>query len=81
MPPVTPSDGPVAVTGCAGYIGSHVTVLLLEQNIEVICIDNLDNSRLEVLEGISKITRKRPLFKNLDLKLISLKNLKVRSFM
>ena len=58
----------ILVTGGLGYIGSHVTVLLLEQNIEVICIDNLDNSRLEVLEGISKITRKRPLFKNLDLK-------------
>tara|TARA_Y200000002_G_scaffold376649_1_gene380880 strand:- start:3024 stop:4043 length:1020 start_codon:yes stop_codon:yes gene_type:complete len=58
----------ILVTGGLGYIGSHVTVLLLEQNIEVLCIDNLDNSRLEVLEGISKITRKRPLFKNLDLK-------------
>ncbi len=58
----------ILVTGGLGYIGSHVTVLLLEQNIEVLCIDNLDNSRLEVLEGINNITRKRPLFKNLDLK-------------
>ena len=58
----------ILVTGGLGYIGSHVTVLLLEQNIEVLCIDNLDNSRLVVLEGISNITQKRPLFKNLDLK-------------
>ena len=58
----------ILVTGGLGYIGSHVTVLLLEQNIEVVCIDNLDNSRLEVLEGINNITQKIPLFKNLDLK-------------
>ena len=58
----------ILVTGGLGYIGSHVTVLLLEQNIEVLCIDNLDNSRLEVLDGINKITSKRPLFKNLDIK-------------
>ena len=58
----------ILVTGGLGYIGSHVTVLLLEQNIEVLCVDNLDNSRLVVLEGISNITQKRPLFKNLDLK-------------
>ena len=58
----------ILVTGGLGYIGSHVTVMLLERNIEVLCIDNLDNSRLEVLEGINNITQKRPLFKNLDLK-------------
>ena len=43
-------------------------VLLLERNVEVLCIDNLDNSRLEVLDGIKKITERKPLFKNLDLK-------------
>ena len=58
----------ILVTGGLGYIGSHVIVLLLEQNIEVLCIDNLDNSRLEVLDGIKKITKRKPLFKNLDLK-------------
>ena len=42
--------------------------MLLEQKIDVICIDNLDNSRLEVLDGINNITNKSPLFKNLDLK-------------
>ena len=58
----------ILVTGGLGYIGSHVTSLLLEQKIDVICIDNLDNSRLEVLDGINKITSKSPLFKNLDIK-------------
>ena len=58
----------ILVTGGLGYIGSHVTSLLLEQKIDVICIDNLDNSRLEVLDGINKITSKSLLFKNLDIK-------------
>ena len=58
----------ILVTGGLGYIGSHVTSLLLEQKIDVICIDNLDNSKFEVLDGINKITSKSPLFKNLDIK-------------
>ena len=58
----------ILVTGGLGYIGSHVASLLLEQKIDVICIDNLDNSRLEVLDGINKITSKSLLFKNLDIK-------------
>ena len=58
----------ILVTGGLGYIGSHVTVLLLERDIEVVCVDNLSNSRREVLEGIQKITGKKPLFYELDLK-------------
>ena len=58
----------ILVTGGLGYIGSHVTSLLLEQKIDVICIDNLDNSKFEVLDGINKITSKSPSFKNLDIK-------------
>ena len=40
------------ITGGLGYIGSHVTSLLLEQKMDVICIDNLDNSKFEVLDGL-----------------------------
>jgi len=58
----------ILVTGGLGYIGSHVTVLLLESNIEVVCVDDLSNSRLDVLEGIQIITGKTPLFYQLDLK-------------
>tara|TARA_A100001011_G_scaffold195540_1_gene203880 strand:+ start:380 stop:1399 length:1020 start_codon:yes stop_codon:yes gene_type:complete len=58
----------ILVTGGLGYIGSHVTVLLLESGVEVISIDNLDNSRIEVLEGIRAITGKKPVFELLDLK-------------
>ena len=40
----------ILVTGGCGYIGSHTTTLLLEQGYEVIIVDNLSNSRKEVLD-------------------------------
>ncbi|MDB4063011.1 UDP-glucose 4-epimerase GalE [Flavobacteriaceae bacterium] len=56
----------ILVTGGLGYIGSHVTVLLLEQGHEVICVDNLENSSIQVLEGIEAITGKKPHFEALN---------------
>ena len=52
----------ILVTGGTGYIGSHTVVELIEQNHEVIIIDNLSNSKIEVLDSIEKITGKRPEF-------------------
>ena len=52
----------ILVTGGLGYIGSHVIVLLLEQGHEVICVDNLENSSIQVLEGIESIAGKKPHF-------------------
>ena len=56
----------ILVTGGLGYIGSHVTVLLLEKGHEVICVDNLENSSIQVLEGIEAITGKKPHFEALN---------------
>ena len=58
----------ILVTGGLGYIGSHVTVLLLESGVEVLSIDNLENSNIEVLDRIKEITGKKPVFELLDLK-------------
>lgn len=52
----------VLVTGGTGYIGSHVVVDLLEKNHEVTIIDNLANSKIEVLDRIKTITNKIPNF-------------------
>lgn len=57
----------VLVTGGMGYIGSHTVVELLENNYEVIIIDNLVNSKIDVLDKIEKITGKRPDFYPYDL--------------
>ena len=57
----------IVVTGGTGYIGSHTTVELMEAGYDVLIIDNLANSRIEVLDGIEKITGRRPHFEQLDI--------------
>lgn len=52
----------VLVTGGTGYIGSHTTVQLMEAGYDVVIIDNLSNSNVNVLDGIEAITGKRPAF-------------------
>lgn len=48
----------ILVTGGAGYIGSHVALILLEKGFDVIVLDNLVNSSIESLKRIEKITKK-----------------------
>ncbi len=52
----------ILVTGGTGYIGSHTTVELQNAGFDVVIIDNLSNSNIEVLDGIEKITKIRPSF-------------------
>lgn len=52
----------ILVTGGLGYIGSHTVVELLQKNHEVIILDNLYNSSLDVLSSINQITGKKPVF-------------------
>lgn len=58
----------VLVTGGLGFIGSHTVVELQSEGFEVIIVDDLSNSSLEVLEGITAITAKKPIFEQLDLR-------------
>ncbi len=58
----------VIVTGGTGYIGSHTIVDLMENGFEVVCIDNLSRSKEYALTGIEKITGKKPVFYQLDLR-------------
>lgn len=57
----------ILVTGGTGFIGSHTTVELQEAGYEVVIVDNLSNSKIEVLNGIEKITGIRPAFEKVDL--------------
>jgi len=57
----------VLVTGGLGYIGSHTTVKLIEKGYHVIIVDNLSNSKEEVLDRIEKITGTRPIFYFVDI--------------
>ncbi len=54
--------GKILVTGGTGYIGSHTVVELLNHGYDVVIVDNLSNSKLEVLNRIEKITGKKPAF-------------------
>jgi UDP-glucose 4-epimerase len=52
----------ILVTGGSGYIGSHACVVLLAAGHRVVVIDNLSNSRPEVLDRIARIAGQRPIF-------------------
>ena len=53
---------PILITGGAGYIGSHTAVQLLDAGQDVLVLDNLCNSKTAVMERITKITGKSPVF-------------------
>ena len=58
----------ILVTGGTGFIGSHTSVELIEAGYDVVIVDNLSNSKLEVLDGIEQITGVRPAFEQIDLR-------------
>lgn len=53
----------ILVTGGTGYIGSHTVVELQNNGYDVVIVDNLSNSRAEVVDSIEKITGIRPAFR------------------
>lgn len=48
----------ILVTGGAGYIGSHTTLLLLEAGYHVVVLDNFSNSSHESLRRVEALTGK-----------------------
>jgi UDP-glucose 4-epimerase len=58
----------ILVTGGTGYIGSHTVVQLIEAGYSVVILDNLCNSKAEVLNRIKTITGVRPAFVHADVR-------------
>lgn len=57
----------ILVTGGTGYIGSHTVVELQNKGFEVVIVDNLSNSKKEVVDSIEKITGTKPVLEVFDL--------------
>ncbi|WP_321370619.1 UDP-glucose 4-epimerase GalE [uncultured Draconibacterium sp.] len=57
----------ILVTGGTGYIGSHTVVELQESGYDVVVVDDLSNSSIDVLDNIEKITGKKPEFEQFNL--------------
>lgn len=58
--------GTILVTGGTGFIGSHTVVELQSVGYKVVIVDNLSNSKKEVVDGIEKISGIRPDFEEVD---------------
>lgn len=52
----------ILLTGGTGYIGSHTAVVLAKAGHNVILLDNLSNSKPEVIDRLETIIGNRPLF-------------------
>lgn len=57
----------ILVTGGTGYIGSHTVVELQESGYDVVVVDDLSNSSMDVLDNIEKITGTKPTFEQFNL--------------
>lgn len=57
----------ILVTGGLGYIGSHTVIELIQHDFDVVIVDNLSTSSIEVLDLLHEITGKRISFYCLDL--------------
>lgn len=52
----------ILITGGAGFIGSHTAVALQQAGLTPIIVDNLSNTRMEMIDGIEAIIGKKITF-------------------
>lgn len=57
----------ILITGGTGYIGSHTCVDFIQKGLDIVVMDNLCNSRAEVVDHIAAITGVKPKFYKADL--------------
>jgi UDP-glucose 4-epimerase len=58
----------ILITGGAGYIGSHTCIELINAGAELVVVDNLSNGKLEALNRVEKITGKKVVFYEVDVR-------------
>jgi UDP-glucose 4-epimerase len=58
----------ILVTGGTGYIGSHACVALAAAGHELVVLDNLSNSRADVIDRLATLCGKRPAFVQGDIR-------------
>lgn len=58
----------ILVTGATGFIGSHFCVQALQQGLDILLLDNLENSSIKVLDAIEQVTGIKPKFIEADLR-------------
>ena len=58
----------ILVTGGAGYIGSHITLALLQEGFDVVVLDNLSNSSDESLRRVEHLVGRAPVFVEGDIR-------------
>lgn len=61
----------ILVTGGLGFIGSHTVVELQNEGFEVVVIDDLSNTTIDVLDKITEITGIKPAFRKVDVRVKS----------
>jgi len=52
----------ILITGGTGFIGSHACVALAQSGYQLVIIDNLCNSRADVIDRLATLCGKRPVF-------------------
>ena len=58
----------IIVTGGLGFIGSHTVAELISKGFEVVIVDDLSNSSIDILKGLQNITKRNLIFEKIDLK-------------
>jgi UDP-glucose 4-epimerase len=58
----------ILVTGGTGYLGSHACVALAAAGHELVVLDNLSNSRADVIDRLATLCGKRPAFVQGDIR-------------
>ncbi|MDC0334450.1 UDP-glucose 4-epimerase GalE [Amylibacter sp.] len=58
----------ILITGGLGYVGSHIVADIAKNYGEIIIIDNLSNSSIDVLEKLKNFTKKEISFEKVDIR-------------